>query len=332
MDALVRHVRFALRSMWRAPAFTVVAVGTLALGIGANTAIFSVVDGVLLRDLPYDEPEALVTAWLDLSRREGPLRERLSYPDFLDFRSEPVALVSREFGERVWPDDGALGRRLRWGGPEAEFRTVVGAVEDVKNQVLMEADKPFVYLSLGQQYRAMTHVVAKATRGMATVAPALRASILAVDPSLSLASVVSLQSFTSLGILPQGLAAGIASSLGLLALLLSGIGVYGVVALAVTQRTKEIGIRMALGARRGSVLRMIVGGGIGLALPGVVFGGAAGIGLGYVMRSFLLGLSPTDPVTLAVVSATLLLVVLLASLIPGRQASAVEPVVALRTQ
>ena len=150
--------------------------------------------------------------------------------------------------------------------------------------------------------------------------------------NLSLVSVVSLQSFTSLGILPQRLAAGIANSLGLLALLLSGIGVYGVVALAVTQRTKEIGIRMALGARRGSVLRMIVAGGIGLALPGVVFGGVAGIGLGYVIRSFLLGLSPTDPVTLAVVSATLLLVVLLASLIPGRQASAVEPVVALRTQ
>ena len=96
-----RNVRFALRSMWRTPSFTAVAVGTLALGIGANTAIFSVVDGVLLRDLPYDQPDDLVTVWLDMSRRDGVQREWLSFADFTDYRAEP-SLFEEIGGWREW--------------------------------------------------------------------------------------------------------------------------------------------------------------------------------------------------------------------------------------
>ena len=109
MDVMWRDIRFALRSMWRAPGFTVVAVGTLALGIGANTAIFSVVDGVLLRELPYDQPDDLVTVWLDTSRRDGSPREWLSYPDFSDLRSEP-SLFEEMGAWREWsPTLSSLG-------------------------------------------------------------------------------------------------------------------------------------------------------------------------------------------------------------------------------
>ena len=246
--------------------------------------------------------------------------------------SEPVAVVSREFAERVWPGEDPLGRRFGFGGRDEVLRTVVGVVADVKNQFLTEAPKPFVYIPLAQYYRPSTYVVVRADGGIATVAPALRAAILDVDPSLSLTPVVALDRYTALGILPQRLAAGITGSLGLLALLLSGLGVYGVVAFATTRRTREIGIRMALGAGRGSVVGMVVRGGLGLALPGLVLGGAAAVGMGYLLRSFLLGLSPTDPITLGVVGSALVGVVLLASAVPARRASAVEPVEALRSE
>ncbi len=157
-------------------------------------------------------------------------------------------------------------------------------------------------------------------------------AILDVDPSLSLTPVASLELSTSLGILPWRLAAGISTSLGALALLLAGIGVYGVVALTVTRRTKEIGLRLALGADRGAVLAMVLRGGLRLVLPGFVVGGVAAIGLGYVMRAFLFGVSPIDPATLLAAAVTLVGVVVLASLVPARRASSVHPTVALRAE
>jgi predicted permease len=248
--------------------------------------------------------------------------------------TEPVAVVSTTFASTVWPGESALGRRLRVSMPRIheEWRTVVGVVADVKNQVLTESARPFVYVSLDQAYDAGTYVVVKARGGMAQVAPALRRAILEGDGTLSVTPVIGLERYTGIGILPQKVAASITAVLGVLALLLAGVGIYGVVALAVSQRTREIGIRMALGAGRRRVLSLILRSGLALALPGLVLGGAAALGVGRLLGFLLLGLSPVDPVALAGVSTILLGVVLLASVVPARRAAAVHPVEALRSE
>ena len=243
-----------------------------------------------------------------------------------------MALVSRAFAERVWPGESPLGRSLRFGTSDEQepLRTVVGVVEDVKNQMITDQAKPFVYVPAWQEYRPYGSVVVRAPGGIAQIGPVLRQAILDLDPSLSLTPVMSLASYTGIGILPQRVAASITSVLGLLALLLAGIGIYGVVAVAVSQRTREIGVRMALGAGRRRVLALILRGGVSLALPGLILGGLAALGLGRVMRFMLLGLSPVDPVALGSVALALLGVVVLASLVPARRAAAVEPSEALR--
>lgn len=247
--------------------------------------------------------------------------------------AERVAVVSRTFVREVWPGEEALGRRFRFGGDEAPFVTVVGVVEDVKNQLLTEEARPFVYLPLAQRYRANTSVVVRApTLSHETSVRSLERTILDQDPSLSMTPVMELRRVTEVGILPQRLAAGLTGALGLLALLLSGIGTYGVVAQAVSRRTREMGIRMALGAGRGRVAREVLASGMWLALPGLVIGAILALGMGHLLRRFILGVSPTDPLTLTVVGAALLGVVFLGSWVPARRAAWISPSEALRSE
>jgi ABC-type antimicrobial peptide transport system permease subunit len=139
-----------------------------------------------------------------------------------------------------------------------------------------------------------------------------------------------MESLTSVGVLPQRMAAWITTALGLLALLLSGMGIYGVVAHSVSRRTREIGIRVALGAERGRVLRMVVLGALRLTWPGLLGGGLLSVGLGLLLQSFLLGVSPIDPAALLGVAVVLSGMVLAATLVPARRAADIEPAEALR--
>jgi len=189
-----------------------------------------------------------------------------------------------------------------------------------------------LYLPIPQFPELATQVVVRAPGGAASIAPALRAAVLAADPTLSMTPVISLARASGLGVLPQRVAAGITSALGALALLLSALGIYGVVAFAVGRRTREVGVRMALGADRGRVVALVLRQGLALALPGLVIGVAASIGLGFVLRTFLLGLSPIDPVVLVAVPAALLVAVGAASAVPARRAAAVHPAEALRSE
>jgi ABC-type antimicrobial peptide transport system permease subunit len=244
-----------------------------------------------------------------------------------------VLIVSRSFADAVWPGEAALGNAVRVFGSTQELRTVVGVVEDVPNQMITDAPDPFVYVPLAQAYRPSTSVVARAVPGAGPrMGAALREAILTADPSLSVPPVMALAEYTSLGILPQRVAASITSVLGSFALLLSGLGIYGVVAFAVSRRTREIGIRMALGAGRRSVMAGVIRGGLALTLPGIVLGVGGALGVGYLMRFLLLGLSPADPVALGAVTAGLLLVIVAASAVPARRASAIQPVEALRSE
>lgn len=245
----------------------------------------------------------------------------------------PVVVVSDRFAEEAWPGESPLGRTVALGlGGDARKAEVVGVVADVKNQLITDAPKPFMYLPIEQAYAPNFELVIRTALPASEAIPMIRRRILDLDGSLSMGPIVSLERYTSVGVLPQRIAAGLTTGLGLLALLLSGLGIYGVVSFAVGQQRREIGIRMALGADRGVVLRRFLGSGIALALPGMVIGAGLAVFVGGLLRTLLLDLSPYDPVALGSVSSLLLAVVLLATFIPARRAAGVDPAESLRSE
>jgi len=245
--------------------------------------------------------------------------------------SQPTVVVSRTFAERVWPGRNPIGQTLRWGEKDGPVRTVIGVVGDVKNQSLMETAEPTMYLPATQVYQPRLTVVVRGASG-ADPSAILRRVVHEADPALSLSTIVPMETVAAAGILPQRLAALITSVLGALALLLSALGVYGVVAFMVAQRTREIGVRMALGARANDVVRLVLRSGLRLALPGLLFGLVAGLALSWLLRSFILDVTPGDPVTFLGVPAVLTAAVALACWAPARRAAAVEPSTALRAE
>ena len=307
------------------------------------------IDAVALaNDLPMDLSENGAPIWTEGAESEDRIQadfnavspgyfETLRIPllrgrDFgeADREGAPrVAIVSEALARRVWGEADPLGRRIRWARGDDEPRTVIGVVGEVKNQTLGETVDGMVYLPLAQRHTADVHVLA---RGPGVTGTTLRAGVLAADPRLSLSDPQSLEAVTGVGLLPARVAALVASLLGGLGLFLAVLGVYGVVAHGVVQRRREIGIRMAIGARAPDVSRMVVLGGLRLALPGLIVGAAGAVAVGRLLRGMLLGISPSDPATLAAVGALLVGSVALASWIPARRASAVDPIEALRSE
>lgn len=237
-----------------------------------------------------------------------------------------VAVISRGLAERAWPNQDPIGKRVRFDG---ELHSVIGVVVEVKNKTLMETTEPMIYVTTAQRYDPSLHLIVRS----ADLSPQrLRAALLELDPRLSLSLIQPLAEYTGIGIMPQRIAAFLTSILGLLALLLSAMGVYGVIAFTVAQRTREIGTRMALGANRADVLRLIVRDGVSLAGPGLLLGLLAALALSRLIRSFILGVAPADPVTFLLVPATLLAVIILASWTPARRAAGIEPIQALKSE
>lgn len=242
--------------------------------------------------------------------------------------SERVAVVSRAWVDQVWPGEPVVGRRIQFWGDESV--TIVGVVEDTKNQMVTDELKPMMYTPLGQEYNDGVEVVVRSDLPPATVASELRRVILETSPSISLMPVVDMVSFTQVSLMPQRIAAWLSSFMGALALILSGMGIYGVIAHSVGRRTREIGIRMALGAEQRSVLRLVLRGGLRLAAPGLAVGIVLALGLAKLLQTFLLGLSPLDPITLVGVALVLFGMVVVATLVPARRAAGIHPAEALR--
>ncbi|MGD8868460.1 MAG: ABC transporter permease [Gemmatimonadales bacterium] len=241
-----------------------------------------------------------------------------------------TVIVSQTLARRAWPNTNPLGKTIRWGGAEAPARTVVGVVGDVKNQTLTETTGPMLYLPYSQEWRPQLNIIVRGERGATGLPALLSREIRARDPQLALEPARSLEAYTAVGILPQRLAAGISAALGALALLLSAVGVYAVVAQMVARRTREIGIRLALGAKRSDVLALVLRTELFRIAPGLAAGFVLAVGVANLLGSFLLGLNPLDPIAFAGVLALLLLALVLASLSPSLRAAATEPVQALR--
>ncbi|MDO8834613.1 MAG: ADOP family duplicated permease, partial [Vicinamibacterales bacterium] len=229
--------------------------------------------------------------------------------------SEPVAVITRSLAERLWPGEDPLGKQLRMGlaGPEPRAYTVVGTVGAVASSRPTE-DWPHVFVSLPQHYdRQRFMLVLRTAEGAPPLTKALQAAVLNVDARFPNPAVTSSDTLVLRSSESQRVTARAAGGLGLLALLLSASGVYGVVRFAVTQRTREFGIRFALGATQGQILRSVLRDAVRLAVPGVIIGGMLAVGFGAAVRATLLGVDPMDPIALAGATAVLLLVVLAAS-------------------
>jgi predicted permease len=243
--------------------------------------------------------------------------------------SPPVAVVSEALAHRLWPGADAIGRRLRHGPVDRE---VVGVVRDVKARRLTEERQPLLYLPLTQSFSPRVRALLRADVDPAQAAATLRREVGALEQDLPVMDVAPLREVIAFALFPQRMAGAIASALGALGLGLAATGLYGVVAWSVSRRTREMGVRIALGATRANVVTLVLRQGLRLAFAGVVLGalGAAAVAQG--LHGLLPGVSPTDPVTFAGIAALMTAVALLASYVPARRAARVDPMVALREE
>jgi predicted permease len=243
--------------------------------------------------------------------------------------SQRVVIVSEAFVNRYWPSQEALGKQLN-SDLTHEWFTVVGVARDSKENQLNEKPLPFVYLPQYQIYKSTMIITARTTGDPLPFGKTVEKIIHELSADLVVFDVTTLELREQLASFPQRVAGTFVGAFGLLALVLAAVGIYGVTAYTTRQRTHEIGIRMALGASKDDILRLVLGHGLRLTLIGVVLGLAASFALTRYMGSMLLGVTSTDALTFSSVAILLCAVALLACFIPARRAMRVDPMVALR--
>jgi putative ABC transport system permease protein len=241
-----------------------------------------------------------------------------------------VALIDEEFARRYWPGEEAVGKRIKTGG-EDPMVTVVGVVRRVKMDGLTEdSNRVQSYYPFRQLPFAAMTVVVKTANDPTGIISGVREQVLSIDPDQPVYNVNTMEQLRSDSIAPNRLNLMLLASFAAVALILAGVGIYGVMAYSVTQRTHEIGIRMALGARQTDVLGMVIRQGMKLAALGLAIGLAGAWLATRAMSSLLFGVSATDPITFAVISVVLAGVALGACFAPARRATKVDPMIALR--
>jgi predicted permease len=241
-----------------------------------------------------------------------------------------VAIVNETFARRFFPDKDAIGRRFNFSGPSDPYWEVIGVAADGKYNSLGEDPQPALYRPLLRDYSTSVTLVARTFGNPDSVIVALRREMQQLDPALPLYNVQTLMDHMGVPLFPARMAATVLGSFGVLAVLLAAIGIYGVMSYVVAGRTREIGVRIALGAARSDVLRLIVGQGMMLALIGLGIGLAIALLVARLLKTLLYGLSPADPLTFASVVLLLASVAAVACYIPARRATKVDPLVALR--
>jgi predicted permease len=243
-----------------------------------------------------------------------------------------VAVVNESFARRFWPGADALGKRISVSGPEGPFLEVVGVARDGKYFTLGESPRPFYYLPLLQEGESLASLVVRTEGDPAGLLTTVRAAVQELDTSLPLWGMRTVRDHLAVSLMPTRVAGLVVGAFGLLGLALAAVGLHGLLAYAVRQRTREIGVRLAMGAAPGAVLAQVLREGLALVLVGLAIGAALAVGLGSLLRTLLYGLHPADPLTFAAVAALMAAVALLALWAPARRASRVDPVQALRCE
>jgi predicted permease len=245
----------------------------------------------------------------------------------------PVAVISETMARRFFPNGSPLGKRFGMDRPEnSEQFEIIGVVKDSKYQYLAEPPEPNAYYSHSQIPFALNNFVIRYSGSPGAVIPQVRRAILEVNRNLPIDEVVSLSEHIGRSLAQQKLVARLATFFGLLALLLACVGLYGVLSYAVARRTNEIGIRIALGARRGNVIWLVLREALALVGAGVVIGLLVSVAATRMVSTLLFGLRANDPLTIAAATLLLLAVAALSAYLPARRASRVDPMAALREE
>jgi putative ABC transport system permease protein len=250
-----------------------------------------------------------------------------------DSPSNPkVAIISETLSRRYFPNQDPIGRQMRFGFPPNGnvSREIIGVVGDVRDVALSRKPGPMMYVPFAQAPLYGGEVVVRSSSSASSVAAGIRQAVSSIDKDLPVTDVESFPEAVGASVAQERFRTWLMSSFSAIALILAAVGIFGVISYSVSQRTHEIGIRMALGAQQRNVLRMILGQGTKLALLGLSAGAVAALLLTHLMASLLYGVSATDPLTFGAVGVVLLGVAVTACYIPARHAMRVDPVVALR--
>jgi predicted permease len=253
--------------------------------------------------------------------------------DFTDQDDEKtlrVAVINENFARRFWPGEDAIGKRFSLPSRDHALIQVVGIVQDGKYRSLSEDPQPFLFTSTKQFYAGLTTLVARVDGQPANAIAAIRREVEQLDPHLPVFDAMTLTEHLRLPLFPARVAAAALGGFGALSLTLAAIGIFGVMSYTVSQRTREIGLRMALGAQTGGVMKLMLMQGMKLAAMGAGIGLLISMALTRLMKNLLFGVSPTDPLTFGTIVLLLMSVALLACYFPARKAIRVDPMVALR--
>lgn len=248
-----------------------------------------------------------------------------------DANVPPCVIVSQATARKFWGDADPIGHTLTRSADRRTAFTVIGVVGDVRSTVLNQ-ESPALYYSLASRVWPLMDVVVRTSSPPETLLPSIRQKVHETDAELALANVRTMDEWVSNSAAQPRLNTVLLSVFAAMALLIAAIGIYGVMAYLVNQRTREIGVRMALGATPGGVLRLVVGEGMTVVVMGIGTGIVGGLGLGRAVSSLVFGVTVRDPATFLGVVAVLATVALAACAIPARRAARVDPMVALRCE
>jgi predicted permease len=259
-----------------------------------------------------------------------PVLEGRSFAQTDDERAARVAVVNQAFARQLFGQADAIGRRVGLGAPAREMMEVVGVVKDAKHVDLREAPAPMLYVPFAQHPRPLRELEVRTAGDPTAVVSVLRRELAGVDPRVPVLGPLSLRERVDASIAGERLIAKLSAGFGALALGLASIGLYGVMAYVVARRTAEIGIRMALGARRADVRRLVLRDTLALVLGGMLIGLPAALAAGRLLSSQLYGLTWRDPFAIMAGLSMLSAAALAAAYLPARRAARVDPLVALR--
>ena len=259
-----------------------------------------------------------------------PIVDGRDFDDRDHVKSQRVVIINQQMAESLWPGESAVGKRILIGADSRDLLEIAGVVKTGKYRNLAEYAKPYIYYPMTQRRPANMNLVMRTSVDPRGLAGAIRKEVQNIDRSVPVSSVKTMTEHLTYALWAPNMAASFSLAFGVLAILLSAVGLYSVMAYVVSQRTREVGIRMALGANRADVMKMITVQGMRLAVIGVVIGLLLSLGLARALSSLLIGVSGYDVTTFVIVPALLVFVAFIACYLPARRATKIDPLVALR--